>query len=331
MRKLVIICISYLLSLGCSSQDEKSYIKSGGEIIYGKPKMLEFIAYNPLINKNGEIIKGNILTKRVWGGVSYNGSGKLLYDKEGRHTHTYDYKLGSKEVGKLIKEEYFKNNTIKTSTLYPPYKAIDYFFIEQYDANDNLTYESHYSCLSCFPKNKEVLPNREYIYIYDSLNNLTKKKIYDYDYGYNYDKPRKISDSTINSYQLEYKQDQLYKSQLFQKKYDSLGIIQEEYVDKAFIYSNNKEGVLIKKQEQESEYYLEYYPNGIMKKHNWDKDKYYLYNKEGYLTKVKFYMSENPVTYTYDKEDKYGNWTRVIVSKKGKPVIYGERTITYYE
>lgn len=308
MKNVIIVLLGALI-LGCTQKLANKYVivKTHKNIlIYHTPKEITYFTYKPVIKENGKIVKGEVINKQFSNHAMSNGA-VLKFDKEGRHFQTNLFTQGNTIDFEQRKWEFLNGNKVKYTSSFYPFKEADYLDIEKYNNQGNLIYESSF-CPACFNKNVRIKPDDETFYEYDDIGNLTKKRKYNFDYGINYNKPVKIVDSVITNYTPEYKNGKLFKH---------LGF--------TFIYKNDT----LEKKIEDSGMYQEFYTNGISKKNYFFKDRYAELNKDGYPILSRL-SKTHIMTYAYDRVDKFGNWTRVIVKENGKPVLYGERTLTYY-
>ncbi|WP_298475070.1 hypothetical protein [uncultured Maribacter sp.] len=310
MRKIIVMLLGSLLFCGCLKNENKEFVKveiDQGIIVHGRPEKVTYFPYKPVEDENGNITKGELINKTIPNYFISEGF-VLRFNKEGKHIQTNIYRMGDTLHYLLKKWEYLKNNQRKYTSYYPPYEEVDDMSIEKFDDSGNLIYESSY-CPPCFDKNIKIKPSIEKFYSYDEKESLINKKRYTYDYGLYNDQAGKITDSLITHFTPEYKNGKLYKN----------GGIK-------YIYEEDN---LLKKIFEETGMYEEYYPNGMIKKSALRENSYFEYNLDGYRIVRKF-SKKHYVRNEYDRIDEYGNWTRVIIRENGKPVIYGERTIKYY-
>lgn len=308
--------MSCLLIYGCAAQSDIGFVrvkKYQDIIIHHKPKQVTYFTYKPAEDENGNIVKGEIINKGLPGHVISNGV-VLKFNEKGEHVEMDVYGVGDTIYYGVSKYQYLKKNTVKSigsmnGISEPEEFEIDYMIIEKYDDLGNLAYEGEY-CPPCFDKKYKVKPSSEVFYTYDDKGGLVEKKKYTYRYGYNYDQPGKILDSSITNFTPEYKYGKLYKNA-------------------GSIYIYNEDGSHKEILEETGAIY-EYYPNNICKKIYFTETDYAEFNSDGYLVLRRFPKNRYMI-YEYDNLDMYGNWTRVIIKDKGKPVVYGERKITYYE
>ena len=298
--KLIVVCL-FVLLLGCTKK--KEYIHWRHSIIKHTPKEVKYFSFTPIIDENGIIKRGDLLNKPG----TVEGMGYwLTFNNEGKKTSRYDYGRGGLKISQYMEWEYISKEEIKFSLFMsrPDYKRCTDFDIELYNADNKVVNKKDFIPASLSFSEKDQL-STETVYNYNSYGDLIEEKYYIYDSR----EPYAIEDSTITTIDTEYKNGKLHKHGYFKYLY----------------YEDGRKKVL----HEPSGSYDEFYPSKIIKMHYDLETQYFEYDEDGYVIKV---VRDNMVyNIEYDNLDKYGNWTRLIAYANKKPIVYGERTLKYYD
>ena len=311
MLRKTLILVLFLINISCLSQTQDLEIKIPRgeyrtEILKGAVKTYEYNSYLPIVDDNGNVIKGKKLNtneRSSYAGMGYRG----FVNPQGLLSKEYGQWILGYYPNSLINWEYIDNRVVNRLEFglpdsITPQKA----FRNQYDNRGLLSVVEEFENIRDFSKKIDTMVLKSSTkLIYDDKENVKKriKKVNYYSKSYR-------SLTRKETKQIEY---------IYHLEYDGNKLIRDDF------YAVDENNRPFEANIGGQIYSRIYYPNGQLKRKE--------YNIDGYCTISA--INGQRAEFEYKDFDEQGNWTSLtafkIINGKKEPFLIGERKITYYE